>query len=206
MSNEETMLYIGTFQGNFVRRVGEGEPNAVTRVNKNGKTVHEVRFNTITGRLTDISEKDSEFGKRWIFVFEAGGQKLSLESSQKGSLATTIINRLPNLDLSNPFKIKIAYNASKDRTMFFVDQDGVNIEDKYQKWDKEKREWIRNSGYPAWEKIIVDGEERYDASKQIAFGKKVVKKYFTDAVIVKEEPMPEDTPMPEAEEEDEIPF
>jgi len=211
IGNEESMMYVSTFEGKFVIKVSEHTPNAVTRTNKNGKVVHEKQFNVINGTIVDISEKDSDFGKRWMFTIEAGGKKLSLESSQKGSLATTIINRLPNMNIAQPIKIKIAYNASKERTMFFVSQNDTNVEDKYQKWNKESKEWERFFAYPSWEKVMIDGEEKYDASKQIAFGKKVVKKYFADAYVaavpvVEKEPAYEEPSNPDTEEEDDIPF
>ncbi len=210
MSNEESLTYVGTFNGKFTRRVPEGTEGAVTRTTKTGKSVTEAQFNTIEGRLTDIKERDSEWGKRWQFIFEANGQKLALESSQKSSMATTIINRLPNMDVNSPFKIKIVYNISKERTYFFISQNGEDIEDKYQKWDDKTSSWQRFFDYPAWEKVTVNGEEVWSATEQINFGKKVIKAYFYDKLeaVAAIEATPEPTPeAPQQEEEDsELPF
>ncbi len=202
MSNEESVAYIGTFNGKFTRKVAEGTEGAITRTNKNGKVVTEVQFNVINGILTDIKERDSEFGKRYAFVFQAGDDKLQLESSQKSNIATTIINRLPNLDISKAFKLKIVYNVSKERSMLFVDQDGENIEDYFQHWDGEKKEWVRKHKYPAWKQVEVNGEKVWDSSEQIEYGKKVIKKFFTD-VSIAPEPAPE---APQEEETDDLPF
>lgn len=206
IGNTNDLKYIGTFEGKFVMRVSEGTEGAQSRVNKLGNTVHEIRFNKLTGQLVDIIEKDGDYGKRYQFVFSNKGDKAALESSLKGNLASAIINRLPNLDLSSPFEIVSRYNNEKGSAYFFINQDGEEVKDYFQTWDSDTKKWTLHHKFPAWEKIIVDGEEKWDSTKQIAYQKKVVAKYLPELQVNDvAESIPE-PPVMEEEEEEDLPF
>ena len=208
MSQTNDMIYIGTFQGKFTRRVSEGTPDAVSRVNKQDKTVHEIQFNRLIGNLVDIKEKTGDYGARYHFIMKNGDTTVAIESGLSSNLASSIINRLPNLDLSQPFEIVARWNMSKERALFFINQNGEEVKDYFQTWDEGTKKWTLNHKFPAWEKKEINGEEKWDASKQIAYQKKVVARYVAEIPeAVVEEAAPEAPAPPQAEEaEDDLPF
>jgi hypothetical protein len=160
--------------------------------------------------LVEINEKDGDYGKRYHFVFDNGGERAALETSLNSNLASAIINRLPSLDLTQPFEIVARWNSSKERALFFINQFGEEVKDHFQTWDADNSKWILNHKFPAWEKVTVNGEEKWDASKQIAYQKKVIAKIMTEELkesnsVPVDQDLP-DAPQPQAEEEDDIPF
>lgn len=178
-NNRREKTYVGLFQGNFTLKVPEGTEKAITRVNKNGKTIHEIQFTSLSGVLSDIIEKDGEFGKAYQFVISDKDESVVLETGVNSAIASAIINRLPNIDLLSPVEIVSSYSAAKEKTYFSVYQGSSDegIKDYFQTWD-EITGWTQHHGFPVWEKIMLNGEEKWDASKQIAFQKKIVNKYF----------------------------
>ena len=199
----------GTFQGKFTIRVAEGTEGAVSRVNKLDKTVHEIQFNRLTGRLVEINEKDGDYGLRYHFIIDNGQDKAALETSLNSNLASSIINRLPNLDLTQPFEIVARWNASKERALFFVNQNGEEVKDFFQEWDADNKKWILNHKFPAWEKKKINGEDKWDSSKQIAYQQKVIAKYMPEmeaATAAVAEAKPDAPAPPQSEEEDDLPF
>ena len=209
MGNTNDTKYIGTFQGKFTLRANENTPGAVSRINKLDKQVWEVQFNQLKGILKDIEIKDGDYGERYQFVIQADdGEKASLECALNSNLASTIINRLPNLDLTQPFEIVARWNASKERAMFFLNQDNEKVEDFFQSWDADSKTWTMNHKFPAWEKKEINGKETWDASAQIKYQKQVVAKYLAEMAGVAAEATPEPAPVEKAaeEEEDDLPF
>jgi hypothetical protein len=180
-NNSRSQNYIGTFQGFFTKKVPEGTPNAVTRTNKEGASVTEIQFTSLSATLTDIKEKEGKFGKAYQFIFQDETESVCLESQTNSGLTSAIINRLPALDLLSPFDIEAKWvvKDGKGRVYYNIYQGSDEaIKDFFQEWDEEKKEWNRLHGFPSWEQIEHNGELVWDASKQMAYQKKVVDKYF----------------------------
>ena len=188
VGNTNQNTYIQTFKGMFTIKVPEGTEGATKRENKNGKVVHEIQFNKLTGFLLGIENRETEdYGIRTQFhIYNEEDDKDAILETKRGSnLYSAIVNRLPNLDLKKPFEIVSKYNSDKERSYYFVNQDGKEVEDKFQTYDKESNEWNLHHGFPAWEQITVKGEKVWDNTKQVEFQEDVIETLMPDIKATK---------------------
>ena len=155
--------FITILGGKFCQRVQEGEPGAVTRVNKLGKTVHERFYDSFTGKLVSIKVQDGTYGKTWNFGFKDKEDLYTLQLSYSNSFATAFLKMLPNIDLSKEMKVSPSVKEveGKNRSTLFVNQDGVAIKHAYTKDNP--------NGMPDMEQITVKGVPVWDDTKRIEF-------------------------------------
>ena len=164
LENREEGKYITILGGKFCVRVPEGTPKSVTRVNKQGKTVHEVFYDSFTGKLVGIKTQDSAYGKNWIFSFQDGGEIYNLQLSYSNSFATAFLKMLPNIDLTKEMKVQPAVKIGddgKNKSSLFVNQNGVSVKHAYTK--------EAPNGLPQMEQITVKGQPVWDDTKRIEF-------------------------------------
>ncbi len=162
--NREGGKYFNIYDGKFSIRVPEGTAGAVSRVNKTGKTVHEIYHDSFTGKLVGIKTADSPFGKQWIFSFVDGGAVYNLQLSYSNSFATNLLKMLPNIDLTKEMKIQPAVKLGEDgknKSSLFISQGGVNIKHAYTKDNP--------NGLPQMEQLTVKGQPVWDDTKRIEF-------------------------------------
>lgn len=201
--------YFNIVEGKLTIRVPEGTPNAITRTNKIGKVVHEVKHDSFTGKIASITTSDSPYGKNWEFDFKAYDESiLTLQLGYSSSFAKALLKKLPNIDLTNevtisPFSGKI---DGKKVSTITVYQNGLKIEPFYNKENP--------NGLPQMELITVKGVETWDDTKQLKFLEEMVAKTMqstpetieafekamnsseelaqveTDAVLIDEEDLP----------------
>ena len=81
LENREAGNFINILGGKFAIRVSQGTPEAVERVNKMGKTVHEKFYDKFTAKLVGIKTQDSAYGKNWLFQFKDGADLNNLQLS-----------------------------------------------------------------------------------------------------------------------------
>lgn len=169
LENREGGKYITILNGKFCVRVAEGTKNAITRVNKNGKTVHEVFYDSFTGKLVNIRTRDGEYGKSWEFDFRDGAEVYTLQLSFSNSYATNLLKILPNADLSKEMKVQPSQKIEdgKTKSSLFVSQDGVTLKHAYTK-DKP-------NGLPPMEQVTVKGQLVWDDTKRLTFLEAMVK-------------------------------
>ncbi len=162
--------YFTILQGKFCLRVQEGTPNAVARVNKVGKTVHEIFHDSFTGKLLDIRTRDGEYGKSWEFDFKDGAEVYTLQLSYSNSYATNILKMLPNIDLTKEMKLQPSQKIEdgKTKSSLFISQDGKTLKHAYTKD-------IPN-GLPPMEQVQVKGQMVWDDSKRLTFLEEMVKR------------------------------
>jgi len=108
-------------------RVDANHPGAVARVNKVNKTVHEVFYDSFTGKLVNIRTRDGGYGKSWEFDFRDKQDVYTLQLSFSNSYATNLLKILPNVDLQKEMKVQPAQKVveGKTKSSLFVSQDGV---------------------------------------------------------------------------------
>ncbi len=161
--NREGGNYFTILNGKFCVRVDEKTPGAVARVNKLGKTVHEIFHDSFTGKLVDIRVRDGEYGKSWNFDFRDGEQLFTLQLSYSNSSAVNLLKMLPNADLSQEMKVQpsLKVEDGKNKTSIFVTQNGVNL----------KHAFTREhpNGLPDLKKVVVSGNEVWDDTERLAF-------------------------------------
>lgn len=162
--------YFNIVEGKLTIRVPEGTPNALTRVNKIGKTVHEVKHDSFTGKIASITTSDSPYGKNWEIDFKANDESIwTLQLGYSSSFAKALLKKLPNINLQeemtvSPFSGEI---DGKKISTITVYQNGVKIEPFYNKENP--------NGLPQMELITVKGVETWDDTKQLKFLEEMVK-------------------------------
>ncbi len=164
LANREGGKYITIMGGKFVVRVAEGTQGAVARVNKVGKTVHEVSYDSFTGKLINIRKRDSAYGPQFEFDFRDGGDVYTLQLSASSSPATNILKILPNADLTKEMKVQPAEKVGEDgkkKSSIFISQDGITLKHKYTKDNP--------NGMPQMEEIVVKGQKVWDDTKRLEF-------------------------------------
>ncbi len=155
--------FITILGGRFCLRVPEGTIGSASRVNKVGKTVHEMFYDSFTGKLVGIKTQDGSYGKSWIFSFQDKEDVYHLQLSYSNSFATALLKMLPNVDLSKEMKVSPSVKEvdGKNKSSLFINQDGVAIKHAFTK--------DRPNGMPDMEQVTVKGQLMWDDTKRIEF-------------------------------------
>lgn len=171
LANESSeYVWLSTYEGKIAQRAAEDIPGAKHRVKKNNEAVWELYYDTLEGELEDVEIQDppeefKRYGKSLVVTVADGGTKYKLRIHIKSRMANGFLYRLPNLDFTRPIKLKTYWiedqSDGKYRGSLTVHQDGKKIDPYYTKEDP--------NGLPPLEKVTVDGEERWDSTKQLAF-------------------------------------
>jgi len=168
LENREGGKYITILGGKFCVRVQAGTPGAIERVNKVGKTVHEVFYDSFTGKLINIRTKDSEYGKQWEFDFRDGADVYTLQLSYSNSYATNLLKILPNVDLNEEMKVQPSQKIEdgKTKSSLFVSQNGVTLKHAYTK--------DTPNGLPPMVETTVRGQKVWDDTDRLEFLQEMV--------------------------------
>lgn len=169
LGNREGGKYINiNSAGKFSQRVSKDTEGSVSRINKEGKEVSELFFDFFEGILVDINTKDSPYGKNWEFVFDADGEKYTLQLSYSNSYAKNILKMIQNLDLSKPFKLtpKAEMVEGKNKTSLFINQNDVAIKHSYTKDSP--------NGLPPMVEKKVKGQKVWDDTEALEFLEEMV--------------------------------
>lgn len=163
LENRENGKFITIYGGKLSIKVDQGTEGAVTRVNKEGKTVHEKYYNSFTGKLIGIKTQDSSYGKNWLFSFQDEQDVYNLTLSYSNSYASNFLKKLPNIDVTKEMKIQPSMKEvdGKSKSSLFVTQDGVSIKHAYTRENPNEM--------PEMEQITVKGQLTWDDTKQINF-------------------------------------
>ena len=163
LDKREVGNFITILNGRFCIRVPEGTPEAETRVNKVGKTVHEKFYDSFTGKLIGIKTQDGEYGKSWIFSFKDKDEVYHLQLGYSNSFATQFLKMLPNVDLSKEMKVQpqVKEVDGKNKSSLFINQNGISLKHAYTKENP--------NGMPDMEQVTVKGQLMWDDTKRIAF-------------------------------------
>lgn len=158
LGNSSSSIYLSIADGKIVRRFKESTANSKQRTSKTGKIVHEESYDYVSGIITDISTKDSDYGKFWNVRLVDGSDVYTLQFQYSGGNASSFLKAIPNADLSKRITIKprSEMNGDKKRTTVMLIQDGKIIK---WKWTKD------NPGdLPGLKKVKVKGVEQWDDS------------------------------------------
>lgn len=170
LENREGGKYITIIGGKFTVRVPEGTPGAIARVNKLGKTVHELKYDSFTGKLVNIRTRDGDYGKTWEFDFKDKAEVYTLQLPYSNSFSKGILKILPNVDLTKEMKVQPSQKEEdgKTKSSIFISQGGTTLKHKYTKDNP--------NGMPPMEMIVVKGKETWDDTKQLEFLYEMVQK------------------------------
>lgn len=182
--------YFSIMEGKVCRQFPNPTDNTKTRVNKNGRTVHEELYDYIDGVITGITTKDSDFGRFWVIKLMDGGAKQILQLNYSSGYSNAFLKTLPNIDLNQKVCIIPKQDIQPDgkkKTTLFITQGGKAI-----KWYYTQKE---PNGLP--ELIVTEGKGKmrgkkiYDDSEVMEFLEEMVMKDIVPN-LPKGEPAPED--------------
>lgn len=196
LGNEEhtSTKFLSVLNATFTMKVSEAEGKE--RITKSGKKVYEKTFGSITGRITNVRKKVTEWeGKKiisWNVMIVDGEEAYVLSLNYGSNEARSFLCRLPNIDNEGDVTLNVFSslgNDKKSRTFIAVFQYGKKVAPHYTK-----------ENLPPLEKIVYKGEERWDDTKQEAVFEKMVLELFPDK-------KPEETEQPVGQEaNDDLPF
>jgi hypothetical protein len=198
LGNSSSNIYLSIADGKIVRRFKEPTANSKQRTSKTGKIVHEESYDFVSGIITDISTKDSEYGKFWNVRLQDGHDTYVLQFQYSGGNASSFLKAIPNADLAKEIKIKprVEMNGDKKRTTVMLIQDDTIIR---WKWTKD------NPGdLPSLKKVKVKGVEQWDDSDMM----EALEAYIDEHVKPKLKPAvgANDTTIIGAEDDNDVPF
>lgn len=174
-NNQSSGVFLQVSRGKLVRQFPQKTEKSVMRVNKNGKTVHEEFYDSLTAKLMDIKVKESDFGKFWTLVFNDGSMNYFIDLNFSGGYAISFLKALPNADVTKDMTIVPKYTEEGDKksSVIFINQNGKGL----------KHFWTKdNPGeLPPMVKIKVKGKEAWDDSDRLEY----LLKYVNEVILPK---------------------
>lgn len=170
------MVFLSISNGKLVRQLKEKTDNSVSRVNKVGREVHELFYDSLEGVIKSIGTKESDYGKFWVLKLESGGIVYQLEFNYSGGYAASFLKALPNADLTRQLILipKLTVEGDKKKSVLFISQDGKGLKFYFTK--------DTPNGMPELQKIKVKGKETWDDSERMEFLEKFATGLFTTKV------------------------
>ena len=168
-SQSESVIFLQISNGKIVRQVKTKTENSVSRVNKLGREVHELFYDSITGVISDIATRESEYGKSWVVSIKSEGKLYKLEFNYSSGYATTFLKALPNVSFGDIVTLspKLIIDGDKKKSVLFISQDGKGLKHFFTK--------DNSNGLPELKKIKIKGKESWDDSDRMEFLEQYVK-------------------------------
>lgn len=136
LENNNSARYLSIGEGKITKRVKEPTENSVSRVTKEGKTVHEEIYDAISGTITDIKTQDHpQFGRFWNVTLTDGSDTYILQMNYSSSYSAAFLKLLPNVNLSLPVRIipTMKVVEGKKKPGMFIMQNGEALKHYYTK-------------------------------------------------------------------------
>lgn len=168
-SNQASGVFLSISNGKLVRQFKQATDKSVSRVNKLGREVHEEFYDSLTGTITDVKTKESEYGKFWVVSVKDNLTTHFLELKYSSGYAVSFLKALPNIDVTKLVTItpRLNVDGEKKSSVIFLNQNGKAI----------KHFWTKdNPGeMPQLKKIKVKGVETWDDTDRMEFLEDYVK-------------------------------
>ena len=126
-------LYLYIIKGHLMQKVNEDTPGAVKRDwdAPDGTTgvKWELQFKNLTGFITGIEFKQSDFGEQCTIKMEADGEQANLQMNTDSRYFSSFAQRFSNIDLNKTVTLN-SYDFEKDdkrRTGMSITQEGKKI-------------------------------------------------------------------------------
>lgn len=167
-SQSESVIFLQIANGKIVRQVKSAQEGSVSRVNKLGREVHELFYDSITGVITDVITRESEYGKSWVVSIKSD-KLYKLEFNYSSGYATTFLKALPNVSFGSNVTLspKLIIDGDKKKSVLFISQDGKGLKHFFTKDNP--------NGLPDLKKIKIKGKESWDDSDRMEFLEQYVK-------------------------------
>jgi hypothetical protein len=176
-SSGGAFTYAKVSNGFFTISVEKGTPNAVTRVNVQGREVHELRNDTVEGRIIFLDLKTNTFNGEDIVSLNLGlsgvAEKSVIQMKFPSAYSRGFLNRIDNIDFSKDVVLKAGqvFDKEKDKNNPFllVFQDGRKLDSTHTK--------DTPNGLPQLVKVKFKGKDTWDDTEQQDFYKAKIEKY-----------------------------
>lgn len=135
--------FINIAQGRFRIPCEETNPKAVKREwEKDGKkgVKHELVYSKLSGIITGIKFKDSDFGEQIAIEVSSGQEKYIINVASDSRYALDFMRRLPGVEFHKEVELTpydMENEGGKKNTGIKVVQDGETIKNKY--WDDDSK-------------------------------------------------------------------
>ena len=161
--SQESVIFLSISNGKIVRQVKEKEEKSVSRVNKMGREVYELFYDSITGTIKNVTTRESEYGKSWVVNIESEGKMYKLEFNYSSGYANTFLKALPNVSFGDLVTLspKLIIDGDKKKSVLFISQDGKGLKHFFTKDNP--------NGLPDLKKIKIKGKESWDDSDRMEF-------------------------------------
>lgn len=177
-------VFLSISNGKLVRSFKEKVEGSVSRVNKAGREVHEMFYDSLEGIIKSVDTKDGEYGKFLVVNVESNGLTYQLEMNYSSGYSASFLKTLPNVKLSDRVQItpKLTIDGDKKKSVIFLNQNGGL------KWFFTKD---NPNGMPDLTKVKIKGKETWDDSDRMEFLEKYAKNLFSNgSKVVAEEDAP----------------
>jgi len=162
-------IFLSITNGKLVRQFKQPTDKSVSRVNKVGKEVHEEFYDSLTGFISDIKTKESDYGKFWVVSVKDDKHTYFLEMKYSSGYAVSFLKALPNVSFSELVTLtpKLTIDGDKKSSVVFINQNGVGLK---HFWNK------ANPGeLPQLKQIKVKGVSTWDDTERMEYLEEYVK-------------------------------
>jgi hypothetical protein len=162
-------VFLSITNGKLVRQYKQPTDKSVSRVNKVGKEVHEEFYDSLTGFISDIKTKESDYGKFWVVSVKDDKHTYFLEMKYSSGYAVSFLKALPNVSFSELVTLtpKLTIDGDKKSSVVFINQNGVGLK---HFWNK------ANPGeLPSLKQIKVKGVTTWDDTDRMEYLEEYVK-------------------------------
>ena len=175
-------VFLSITNGKLVRQYPTPTEKSVARINKMGREVHEEFYDSLSGYITDVKTRESEYGKSWVIVVKDEQTSYNLECGFSSGYAMSFLKALPNAKLQELLTLspKLIIDGDKKQSVLFISQNGNGM----------KHYWTKaNPGeLPDLKKIKVKGKDTWDDSERLEF----LEEYVKNTILPKIKPVLQD--------------
>jgi hypothetical protein len=175
-------VFLSITNGKLVRQFSAPTDKSVSRVNKMGREVHEEFYDSLSGWLTDIKTKESEYGKSWVLVLKDEQGSYNLEMKYSSGYATSFLKAIPNATLSEVITLspKLIVDGDKKQSVLFISQNGKGL----------KHFWTKDNprDLPPMVKKKVRGVDIWDDTERMDY----LEDYVKNSILPKIKPTLQD--------------
>lgn len=163
------VVFLSITNGKLVRQFKQPTDKSVKRTNKVGKEVHEEFYDSLSGFITDIKTKESEYGKFWVISLKDGSTTYNLETKYSSGYAVSFLKALPNVSFSEVVTLtpKLTIDGDKKSSVLFINQNGVGLKHYWTKADPKQ--------LPQLKQIKVKGVATWDDTERMEYLEDYVK-------------------------------
>lgn len=170
-------IFLNTFKGHFTKKANAETKGAEDRINKNGKQVWELKFDTLKDVIIQEFERrhSDDYGYSWnIKLAHAKSDEVyTLTLPYSGRITMGLFFRLPNTDINKELTMKLYYFEEEDKTALVI----------YQGGDKVEAFWTKDTPHdmPDLVKTEKNGKVEWDSEARMAY----LEKYLETDVVPK---------------------